>query len=63
MGRIKYSKRRGTRQALGALWQELVRRGIVYALVCKEEEDMVFGGLKITEWRREKKVRKRRAAS
>lgn len=47
------------KRGLEAERKELMRRRIVYVLVCEDRENRVAEGSDLAEWRREKKVRER----
>lgn len=44
---------------LEAMREKLVIRGVIYTMICEEDEDRVVGGIKLAERRRGKKMRER----
>lgn len=58
--RTESSERRGTRRRVRAKEDELVRRRVGYALLCKKNDHRVVKGSEIAESRSEEKVHERR---
>lgn len=55
---MKRAERRegmGIRRGLGAVGKKLMRREVVYPLVCKEKDDRLVSGLEVAEWRKKEK--------
>lgn len=63
MQHAERSERRRKRWRLEAEWRELVRRGVIYASVCEEEDDRVIGRSETGKWRKRKKCGDGGAAS
>lgn len=49
-------QRERNKARVGSAEKGVVRRGLVYALVWKEEDDRGVGGLEMEEWPREKRM-------
>lgn len=56
MSRAKRSGRKAVGQGLGALGKALVWQEVVYALVCKQENDSAVRESELAEWQMGKRV-------